>query len=175
MISQGLVETEDEDPGFEITHLSFRKKRSNNMCGGPVDYYIGNIVFRLTDEDAKGRMEYILKENERVRVAPDEELHDKYFNPEWSATGGQLYGLSPLRAAMTASANLPSMLLPAQCPYSTIVSPFGCTNPKFALSPTLYLFLFYLWYFFCFVQLYNFKGHFVKPCLILIIMVSAES
>ena len=26
-------------------------------------------------------------------------LHDKYFNPEWSATGGQLYGLSPLRAA----------------------------------------------------------------------------
>lgn len=25
--------------------------------------------------------------------------HDKYFNPEWSATGGQLYGLSPLRAA----------------------------------------------------------------------------
>jgi HK97 family phage portal protein len=26
-------------------------------------------------------------------------LHDKYFNPEWNATGGQLYGLSPLRAA----------------------------------------------------------------------------
>ena len=80
MLSQGLVETEDEDPGFEITHLSFRKKRSNNMCGGPVDYYIGNIVFRLTNESAKGRMEYILKENERVRVAPDEELHDKYYD-----------------------------------------------------------------------------------------------
>jgi hypothetical protein len=52
-ISQGLVETEDEKPGFEITHLSFRKRRSENTYGGPVDYYIGNIVFRLTDEDAK--------------------------------------------------------------------------------------------------------------------------
>ena len=79
-ISQGLVETEDEEPGFEITHLSFRKKRSNNMCGGPVDYYIGNIVFRLTNESAKGRMEYIMRENERVRVAPDEELHNKYYD-----------------------------------------------------------------------------------------------
>jgi len=26
-------------------------------------------------------------------------LHDKYFNPDWTAMGGQLYGLSPLRAA----------------------------------------------------------------------------
>lgn len=79
-ITQGLVETENEDPGFEILHLSFRKKRSENMYGGPVDYYIGNIVFRLTDEDAKGRMEYILAKNEKVRVAPDEELHDKYYD-----------------------------------------------------------------------------------------------
>jgi len=79
-ITQGLVETENENPGFEILHLSFRKKRSENMYGGPVDYYIGNIVFRLTDESAKGRMEYILAENERVRVAPDEELHDKYYD-----------------------------------------------------------------------------------------------
>jgi hypothetical protein len=79
-ITQGLVETENEDPGFEITHLSFRKRRSEGMYGGPVDYYIGNIVFRLTDEDAKGRMEYILAENEKVRVAPDEELHDKYYD-----------------------------------------------------------------------------------------------
>lgn len=79
-ITQGLVETENEEPGFEITHLSFRKRRSENMYGGPVDYYIGNIVFRLTDENAKGRMEYIMKENERVRVAPDEELHNKYYD-----------------------------------------------------------------------------------------------
>ncbi len=79
-ITQGLVETEDEEPGFEITHLSFRKKRSENMYGGPVDYYVGNIVFRLTDEDAKGRMEYVMAENEKVRVAPDEELHDKYYD-----------------------------------------------------------------------------------------------
>ncbi len=48
MISQGLVETENEDPGFEITHLSFRKRESSQLYGGPVDYYIGNIVFRLT-------------------------------------------------------------------------------------------------------------------------------
>jgi hypothetical protein len=79
-ITQGLVETEDEDPGFEITHLSFRKRRSENMYGGPVDYYIGNIVFRLTDENAKGRMEYIMAKNERVRVAPDEEMHEKYYD-----------------------------------------------------------------------------------------------
>jgi hypothetical protein len=79
-LSQGLVETENEEPGFEITHLSFRKKTSENMFGGPVDYYIGNIVFRLTDENAKGRMEYIMAKNERVRVAPDEELHEKYYD-----------------------------------------------------------------------------------------------
>jgi hypothetical protein len=79
-ITQGLVETENEEPGFEILHLSFRKRRSENMYGGPVDYYIGNIVFRLTNEDAKGRMKYILAENERVRVAPDEELHNKYYD-----------------------------------------------------------------------------------------------
>jgi hypothetical protein len=79
-ITQGLVETENEEPGFEILHLSFRKRRSENMYGGPVQYYIGNIVFRLTDENAKGRMEYIMAENEKVRVAPDEELHDKYYD-----------------------------------------------------------------------------------------------
>jgi hypothetical protein len=79
-ITQGLVETENEEPGFEILHLSFRKRRSENMYGGPVDYYIGNIVFRLTNENARGRMEYILAENEKVRVAPDEELHDKYYD-----------------------------------------------------------------------------------------------
>jgi len=79
-ISQGLIETENEEPGFEITHLSFRKKRSESMYGGPVQYYIGNIVFRLTDESAKGRMEYIMAKNEKVRVAPDEELHDKYYD-----------------------------------------------------------------------------------------------
>ena len=63
MISQGLVETEYEDPGFEIIHLSFRKRESSHLYGGPVNYYIGNIVFRLTNEDAKGRMEYIMREN----------------------------------------------------------------------------------------------------------------
>jgi hypothetical protein len=79
-ISQGLVETEHEDPGFEITHLSFRRRESSHLYGGPVHYYVGNIVFRLTNEDAKSRMEYIMQENERVRVAPDEKLHDKYYD-----------------------------------------------------------------------------------------------
>ena len=80
MISQGLVATENEDPGFEIIHLSFRKRESSHLYGGPVDYYIGNIVFRLTNEDAKGRMEYILKENETIRVATSEELLEKYYD-----------------------------------------------------------------------------------------------
>jgi len=79
-ISQGLVETEDEYPGFEITHLSFRKRESSHLYGGPVNYYIGNIVFRLTNEDAKGRMEYIMKENETIRVATSEELLNKYYD-----------------------------------------------------------------------------------------------
>ena len=78
-ISQGLVSEENEDPGFEIIHLSFRKRESTHLYGGPVDYYIGNIVFRLTDPDARGRMEYYMRENEELRVAPDEDLLNKYF------------------------------------------------------------------------------------------------
>jgi HK97 family phage portal protein len=30
----------------------------------------------------------------------EEVLHEKYFNPEWSTNGAQLYGLSPLKAAV---------------------------------------------------------------------------
>ena len=78
-ISQGLAETEDEEPGFKIIHLSFRKKLSESMYGGPVNYYVGNIVFRLTDESAISRMKYYLQENEELRVAPDEDLLNKYF------------------------------------------------------------------------------------------------
>jgi hypothetical protein len=78
-ISQGLVSEENEDPGFEIIHLSFRKKLSENMYGGPVNYYCGNIVFRLTDPDAINRMKYYMEENEELRVAPDEDLLNKYF------------------------------------------------------------------------------------------------
>ena len=78
-ISQGLVMEENEDPGFEIIHLSFRKKLSGSMYGGPVNYYIGNIVFRLTDPDAINRMKYCMEENEELRVAPDLELMEKYY------------------------------------------------------------------------------------------------
>jgi hypothetical protein len=78
-ISQGLVMEENEESGFEILHLSFRKKLSESMYGGPVNYYIGNIVFRLTDPDAKRRMDYYLEKNEELRVAPDVELMEKYY------------------------------------------------------------------------------------------------
>jgi len=78
-ISQGLVMEENEEPGFKIIHLSFRKKLSESMYGGPVNYYIGNIVFRLTDPDAKRRMEYYMEKNEELRVAPNLELMEKYY------------------------------------------------------------------------------------------------
>ena len=78
-ISQGLTMEENEEPGFEIIHLSFRKKLSESMYGGPVNYYVGNIVFRLTNPDAKRRMDYYLEENEDIRVAPDLELMEKYY------------------------------------------------------------------------------------------------
>jgi hypothetical protein len=88
VLTQGLVETEDEDPGFEIIHLSFRKKLSNSMYGGPVNYYVGNIVFRLTDESAINRMKYYLEENEDIRVAPDLELMEKYYENLHFVFGG---------------------------------------------------------------------------------------
>ena len=78
-ISQGLVMEENEESGFEIIHLSFRKRLSENMYGGPVNYYIGNIVFRLTDPDAINRMKYYMEENEELRVAPNLELMEKYY------------------------------------------------------------------------------------------------
>ena len=78
-ITQGLVMEENEDPGFQILHLSFRKKLSESMYGGPVNYYCGNIVFRLTDPDAINRMKYYMEENEELRVAPDLELMEKYY------------------------------------------------------------------------------------------------
>jgi len=78
-ITQGLVMEENEEPGFEIIHLSFRKKLSESLYGGPVNYYCGNIVFRLTDPDAINRMKYYMEENEELRVAPDLELMEKYY------------------------------------------------------------------------------------------------
>ena len=79
-ISQGLVMTDDDEPGFEILHLSFRKKASETFSGVPINYYIGNIVFRLTDENAIGRMKYYQEENEKLYVAPNEDLLNRYYN-----------------------------------------------------------------------------------------------
>ena len=78
-ISQGLVMDADEEPGFEILHLSFRKQESEAFSGVPINFYHGNIVFRLTDESAVGRMQYYLEENEKLRVAPDEDLLNSYY------------------------------------------------------------------------------------------------
>ena len=78
-ISQGLVMEADEEPGFEILHLSFRKQESEAFSGAPINFYHGNIVFRLMNEDAINRMKYYLQENEELRVAPDEDLLNKYF------------------------------------------------------------------------------------------------
>ena len=70
---------EDENPGFEILHLSFRKKLSPDTFGGPVEYYLGNIVFRLTDEYTKNRMDSYLKEYEPVRMAESQEALTEYY------------------------------------------------------------------------------------------------
>jgi hypothetical protein len=77
--SQGLVTEENEEPGFEIIHLSFRKQESEAFSGAPINFYHGNIVFRLTNEDAINRMKYYMQENEELRVAPDLELMEKYY------------------------------------------------------------------------------------------------
>jgi len=78
-ISQGLVMDADEEPGFEILHLSFRKQESEAFSGAPINYYIGNIVFRLTNEDAINRVKYYMEKNEELRVAPDKDLLDSYY------------------------------------------------------------------------------------------------
>lgn len=78
-ITQGLVMDADEEPGFEILHLSFRKQESEAFSGVPINFYHGNIVFRLTNEDAINRVKYYMEKNEELRVAPDLELLNKYY------------------------------------------------------------------------------------------------
>ena len=74
-ISRGLVSEENEDPGFEILHLSFRKRESTHLYGGPVHYYIGNIVFGgliglLIVDPATGAM-YKLPETTAATLQPN--------------------------------------------------------------------------------------------------------
>jgi hypothetical protein len=78
--TQGLVMEENEEPGFEIIHLSFRKQESEAFSGAPINFYHGNIVFRLTNKDAINRVKYYMQENEELRVAPDLELMEKYYD-----------------------------------------------------------------------------------------------
>lgn len=57
------------DKDFEIIHLSFRRKMSGATHGGPVFYYIGNIVFRM--RDGKKVFGLDLEKYEKVKVSLD--------------------------------------------------------------------------------------------------------
>lgn len=78
-ISQSLVMEKNQESGFEIVHLSFRKQECEAFSGSKINFYHGNIVFRLTDPDAINRMKYYMEENEEIRVAPNLELMEKYY------------------------------------------------------------------------------------------------
>lgn len=65
---------------FEILHLSFRKKMSGSSYGGPVNYYIGNIVFRMLSEEGKSFLEHDLEEYEKVQVCLNPDLLKEYSN-----------------------------------------------------------------------------------------------
>jgi hypothetical protein len=67
-----------EEKQFEIIHLSFRKKRSGNSYGGPVNYYIGNIVFRMLDGEGKEHLKWRLEEYQAARVCTDLNLLKRY-------------------------------------------------------------------------------------------------
>lgn len=43
---------------------------------------------------------YKLSQGVQKQWGKDEILHEYYFNPSWDATGSQLYGMSPLKAAL---------------------------------------------------------------------------
>ena len=62
---------------FEIIHLSFRKVKSE---GRGINYYIGNIVFRMLYGEGKQMLERDMEEYESVRVATDLDLLKRYDN-----------------------------------------------------------------------------------------------
>jgi len=77
------------DSGFEIKHLSFRKFRSSPDYGGPVDYYLGNIVFSVSEPTLKDYLKLALQENVQIRgfsteeqLLESEEIFSKQFD-EW--------------------------------------------------------------------------------------------
>jgi HK97 family phage portal protein len=71
--------------------------------GKPMELYVLPAQYMAVKVDIDPfppkKVAYQLYYGQYISFNTIEILHDKYFNPEWSATGGQLYGLSPLRAA----------------------------------------------------------------------------
>jgi HK97 family phage portal protein len=71
--------------------------------GKPMELYVLPAQYMAVKVDIEQfppkKVAYQLYYGQYIPFNTIEILHDKYFNPEWSATGGQLYGLSPLRAA----------------------------------------------------------------------------
>jgi HK97 family phage portal protein len=71
--------------------------------GKPMELYVLPSQYMAIKVDIEQfppkKVAYQLYYGQYIPFNTIEILHDKYFNPEWSATGGQLYGLSPLRAA----------------------------------------------------------------------------
>jgi HK97 family phage portal protein len=67
---------------------------------------IKNFPAHLTQIYAKGTFPdeeitgYGISEIPDSRYKPEEILHDKYFNPNWTLNHDQLYGMSPLKAAL---------------------------------------------------------------------------
>ena len=73
---EGMV-SKNKQKEFEIIHLSFRKVKSE---GREINYYIGNIVFRMLYGEGKQMLERDMEEYESVRVATDLNLLKRYNN-----------------------------------------------------------------------------------------------
>ena len=69
--------------------------------GKPMELYVLPAQYMAIKVDTEvfppKRVAYQLYYGQYIPFNTEEILHDKYFNPEWTATGGQLYGLSPLQ------------------------------------------------------------------------------
>ena len=68
-----------ETKEFEILHLSFRKKQSECETK-TINYYIGNIVFRMLYEEGRQILKGDMEEYESVRVSTDLDLLKRYDN-----------------------------------------------------------------------------------------------
>lgn len=58
-----------------------------------------HMIIRATNTIPMREAGYQLNMGTIIDYTKEEILHEKYYNPEWGATGKQLYGLSPIQAA----------------------------------------------------------------------------